>query len=318
MILYRECVIVPTFARNHYLHCCLKRIRQQDKRIPIIVFSDRGDDNPELRSVCQEFWAGLEIAPIHNYYGNSFNVLEALRWAYSQRIELVHVCENDFMQSPDCLDWHRKVHDLFDDIFCACGWVFNRQAPIADDLAFAPWFYSPNYSIRRKKLALIVKHANPLYFQNMREYILKTFPNSILHAQGAQENTGFYEQDSIFQYCIEESHGQVAWNGIAKGCHVGAGEGYNRPSGPKFEGTLAERIAQVEELIGDPWWRAELFTREVVEREIGHPLQKRQFHYRLTLPGGWETDFLSELTLSRLPKRIASVNLPPEAQISML
>jgi hypothetical protein len=317
MYLVKEAVCIPTWKRNEFLYCCLKRIREQDKKIPIVVFSDRGDDNTELRHVCGEFWAGIEIVPRHNYYGNSYAVMEMLRWAYGQQIGLIHVSEDDFMQAPDCLSWHRNVHDMFSQIFCACGWVFNRQAPIEDDLAFAPWFYAPNYSIKREKLGLIVKHANPLYYNDMRDYVLKTFPDSLLHAKGNQELTGFWEQDAVFQYCIEEQKAQVAWNAIAKGAHMGC-SGYNRPAGPKFDGTLEHRIAQVEELIADPWWRAELFTREVVEREIGHVLQKREFKYRVKVPGGWQSEFKSELTISRLPRRINSVSLPPETVIALV
>lgn len=317
-----ECVIVPTYKRNHFLWACLRRIRVQDQDVPIIVFSDRGEDNEELRHVCKTFEADLKIMPIHDYYGNSFCVMEALRWAYEEEmwggrwLNLIHVCEDDFMQTQDCLAWHRKVNDLFSDLFCSCGWVFNRQAPISDDLAFAPWFYAPNYAITREKLAQVVKHANPLYYNDMAKYVLKVFPDSILHAKGMQENTQFWEQDALFQYCIEADKSQVAWNGIAKGSHVGA-SGYNRPTGPKFEGSLQERVAQVEGLIEDHYWRAELFTREVVEREIGHPLRKREFKYRVTVPGGWSSEFVSELSKDRLPKRINSVPLGADAVIEL-
>ncbi len=317
MYLYKEAICVPTFARNHYLYCCLKRIRAQDEKIPIIVFSDRGEDNEELRQVCGQFLAGLEITPIHNFHGNSYSVMEMLRWAFGQHIGLIHVVEDDFMMGPDCLAWYRKVHELPLDIFCACGWVFNRQAPIADDLMFAPWFYSPSYSVKREKLGQVIKHANPLYYNNPREYVLKTFPDSLLHAKGTQENTQFWEQDAVWQYCIEAERGQVAWNGIAKGAHIGA-SGYNRPKGPIFTGTLEERIAQIEDLISDEYWRADLFTREVVEREIGRQLTKREFQYRVTLPGGWTSDFKSELKMSRLPRRLNSVNIESDAQISVL
>lgn len=304
-----EFVIIPTYRRNHYLHCALKRIREQDRIVPIMVFSDRGEDNQELRDVCRAFLAGLKIMPIHDYYGNSYCVMEAFRWAYENQVNLVHFSEDDFIQKPGCLSWHRKMHQQFDDIFCACGWVFNRQAPITDDVMFAPWYYSPNCSVRKEKLKQIVKHANPLYYNDLRGYVLKTFPDSMLHARGLQEQTGFYEQDAVWQYCIEADKSQVAWNGIAKGAHLGA-SGYNRPSGPEFEGTLRERIQQVEELLADEYWRAELFGREVVEREIGRELVKREFRYRIEVPGGWQSDFTSELKRERLPKRINSVNLP--------
>lgn len=313
-----EIVVVPTYRRNEYLWCCLRRIRCQDADIEIVVFSDRDQDTGELRDACRTFDAGLRVLPVHDYYGNSYCVMEALRFVYENYVaDLIHVCEDDFMQGEDCLAWHRRIHQMPVDIFCSCGWVFNRQAPIADSLLFAPWYYAPNASIKREKLAQVVRHANPLYYNAMREYVLRTFPDSLLHSKGAQENTGFWEQDAVFQYCIEADGSQVAWNGIAKGCHVGA-SGYNRPSGPKFFGTLEERIAQVEDLIEDHHWRAELFSREVVEREIGHALARRAFRYEVTLPGGWRSEFTSELTQRRLPKRLNSVDLPEGARISLL
>ena len=310
----KECVIIPTYKRNHYLHCALKRIRVQDTKIKVFVFSDRGEDNQELRAVVKTFNAHLKIIPRHAYYGNTFAVMESFRWAYEHGYEFVIYSEDDAMHHSDCLDWHRSVHAQFNDLFAACAWIFNHYAPITDDLAFAPWYYAPCSSFRREKLALIVKHANPLYYNGMTDYILKTFPDSILHNKGKQTNTAYFEEDALIQFCLMQDKSQVAWNGIAKIDHVGM-SGYNKPHGPKFDGTLEERIAQVEELIADHYWRADYFGRAIVEREIGRELPPRSFRYRVRLPGGWESEFTSELDQRRLPKRINSVPLPPDAEI---
>ena len=143
----KEVVIIPSYQRNEYLWCALRRIREQDRLVDILVFSDRSEDNPEFRLVCHEWEARMKWIPKHDYFGNSYCVLEALRWAFEQRYDLIHVNEDDAMQHPDCLAWHREVHAEHDFIFASCGWVFNLYAPITDDLAFAPWFYAPNYSI---------------------------------------------------------------------------------------------------------------------------------------------------------------------------
>lgn len=313
----KEICIVPTYRRTAYLWCALKRIRAQDKKLKIMVFSDRGEDSPELRHVVKEFNAGLRITPVHAYYGNSFCVMEAFRWAYDHGYEFIFYSEDDVMQKEDCLAWHREMHATFDDLFASCGWIFNTFAPITNDLGFVNWYYAPNACFKREKLAKIVKHANPLYYNGMRDYILKAFPDSILHNRGRQIDTGYFEQDAIIQFCLMEDGSQVVWNGIAKAEHVGP-SGYNKPNGLEFIGTLEERVEQVEALIADPYLRMSLFGRAIVEREIGYELPERIFRYRVTLPGEWSTEFQSELTLRALPKRINSVAIGPEAKIELL
>jgi len=310
----RECLIIPTYRRTHFLHCTLERIRKQDERIEIAVFSDRGEDSEELFGVTDKFEATLKITPAHNYYGNSFCIMEAYRWAYNEGYDLVHFSEDDVMQHPGCLEWHRSIHEMLDNIFCSCGWVFNQHAPITEDLMFAPWFYSPNACFRRDKLGLVVKHANPLYYNDMQGYVLKTFKNSSLHNKGRQRETKFFEQDAIVQYAMEQDKSQAAWCATAKVDHVGT-SGYNKPDGLEFTGTLAERIEQVEKLIADHYLRADIFSRAIVEREIGHVLPKRMNKYRVRLPGGWESDYFSELQRDQLPRKINSVSLGPDAVV---
>jgi hypothetical protein len=200
-------------------------------------------------------------------------------------------------------------------IFASCGWVCNLHAPIEPDLALVPWIYTPQFSIKRNKLALVAKHANHDYYSDMRGYVLRTFPNSILHNRGAQANTAFFEQDAILQYCLMEDKSQVAWRGTALVDHVGV-SGYNRPSGLVFEGTLDERVTKVESLIADAHWRAEIFGRAIVEREIGHKLRQRRYVYSIKLPGGWTSEFVSELKREQLPRRLNSVPMPADAVIT--
>lgn len=300
----KEVVLVPTFRRNEYLWCALESIRAQDRKIKIMCFSDRGEDNPELRSVCRQWNAGLRITPMHKYWGNSYAVLEALRWSVECGFDLTIYSEDDVIHHPGCLDWHREMHSNFEDIFAACGWVFNTHAPINDSNYFVPWLYSPNYSIRREKLRQVTAHANPLYYNGMRDYVMKHFANSPL-LKNCGESTNFYEQDAVVQFCIERDKAQVAWCRTAKVDHIGA-FGYNRTTGPEFVGTLEDRIRQVKELHADHYWRAELFGRDRVEREIGHVLPPRVNKFRVTMPGGWSTTVQTELSLQRLGNRLNS------------
>ena len=315
----REVVLIPTFQRNAYLHCALRRIRGQDGDVPIFVFSDRGEDNPELHKVTEEFEAQLRIVPVHDYFGNSFCVMEAFRWAVDSGYDLIHLSEDDVMQHSDCLAWHREIHEELPDIFASCGWIFNHHAPIIADVMFANWYYSPNACFKREKLAKVAKHANPLYYNAMWEYAVKAFPNSILHRRdgGNIFDTSFYEQDAIVQFCLMEDKSQVAWCGISKVDHIGT-SGYNKMNGLRFYGTIEEQIRQIESFIADPYARIEAFGRPIVERELGREVPKRIRRYRITLPGGWVSEFESELSLGRLPRRINSTPVTSEAKIMLL
>jgi hypothetical protein len=82
--------------------------------------------------------------------------------------------------------------------------------------------------------------------------------------------------------------------------------------------TFEERVAQVESLIADHYWRADIFSRKVVEREIGHELPRRNFRYEVRLPGGWTSEYVSELPKRQLPRKINGVTLGPEAEIISL
>lgn len=302
-----RCVIVPIYKRNEYLWCCLDHIRKADPTIDVFVFSDRGDDNTELRLVCDNFWTELEIIPEHARYGNTYCVMEAFRKTYARGYDLTFYVESDVMVKPDYFAWAIRAHEEYPEILAACGWVCNLEAPISDDDYLFAWFYSPCASFSRESLGKIVEHAKPDYYDNMRGYVLRTFPNSILHAQGKQANTAFFEQDGGIQYILERDKQVCAWRRTALCHHIGA-HGYNRPDGPVFEGTLDERVTKVETLLANPHLRAQMFGRAIVEREIGGPIPKREFRYRITTPDRWQSDLVTELEAQDLPTRLNSSN----------
>jgi Glycosyl transferase family 2 len=302
-----RCVIVPTYKRNEYLWCCLDHIRKADPKIDVFVFSDRGDDNTELRLVCDNFNAELEVMPEHSRYGNTYCVMEAFRKTFARGYDLTFYVESDVMVKPEYFEWAARMHEEHPDILAACGWVCNLHGPIDMDDYFFAWFYSPAVSFSRESLAKIVEHAKPEYYDDMRKYVLRTFPNSVLHGGGKQRNTAFFEQDGGIQYVLEREKKVCAWRRTALCHHIGA-HGYNRPDGPVFTGTLDERVTKVETLLANPHLRAQMFGRAIVEREIGGPIPKRTFRYRINLPGGWQSELVSELEQRDLPIRLNSSN----------
>jgi hypothetical protein len=78
--------------------------------------------------------------------------------------------------------------------------------------------------------------------------------------------------------------------------------------------TFEEKVDKITRLLADPYWRADIFGRDIVEREIGHELPKREFKYRVKV-GPYETEFVSELSKGQLPRRIKSVPRTDEMEI---
>lgn len=312
-----EVVVVPTYNRPEFLYCCLSRIRKVEPSIPVLVFPDRGTwKNRLLLEICHALKARVVQVPEHDYYGNSYNALEALRFAYNAGADLTYYVEDDVMIHDDFFSWHRRVHEDYDDIFGAMAWIFNRYAPIEDADMFQPWYYAIGTSFTRKKLLKIVEHATPLYYADMQGYILKHFSGSALNASFG---IAHYEQDGIIQRVLIDDNTQVVSPGIARCSHIGL-LGYNQGWEKQYDfyfgcKTLKDRIDKIESFLLDEHWRADIFGRELVSREVGHEIDKRVFDYSIKLPNGWETTFKSELSRASLPRKIRSVVLPREAEI---
>lgn len=315
-----EIVIVPTYQRNEFLFSCLRRIRKYGYDGPIAVFPDRGTyDDPVLWQILHRHNAYAAFVPKHDYHGNTYCAMEALRWAYNGGFQTIFYIEDDVMVHPDFFTWHRQQHEQWGDLFASMAWVFNRHAPLEDDVMFQPWYYAIGTCFRRKKLRKIVEHASPLYYADMPGYIERTFRDSKLNTPFAIEH---YEQDGLIQRVLDADRSQTVSSGIAKCSHVGC-FGYNRGWLLKEDlfsqcRNFQERVIHLEEFIRDPYWRAEIFGKDVVEREIGKVLEERSIHYKVELPGGWESEFRSSLRANALPKRINSVPMPPEAKFMIL
>jgi hypothetical protein len=152
----------------------------------------------------------------------------------------------------------------------------------------------------------------------MWKYVAENFPENPINK--LYPDVVHFEIDGLLQRIIMKEKLQVAWCATAKVAHLGV-HGYNRGGFIEYEAffddcpTFASRVAKVECLAHDPYWRASVMERSNVEREIGYKLLPRQFKYRVTLPDGWSSEFSSELSRNALPRRINSVTIGPEAEI---
>jgi hypothetical protein len=319
----REVVIIPQYKREELLFCCLKRIREFEPKIDIHVFPDRGTyHEPAVRAICEGFSAVPHLVPDNDWYGNTANVMEAYLWAYNAGYDRIYYIESDVMVHSDFFSWHRTQHEEFPFIFGSMAWIFNRHAPITNDVMFQPWFYSIGVCFSRDKLAKIVEHATPKYYADMPGYIAQNFTDSNLNNTSA---TMHFEQDGLIQKVLDVDLSQTVSPGIAKCSHMGFVRSYD--AGDTIGDYISflgrnlrfdERVERVESFIADEYWRAEIFGREIVEREVGHFLPKREFVYQVKLPNGWETTYRTELKQASLPKRIYSVDIPTEAEIVLI
>lgn len=320
-----EVVLIPTYKRPEFLFCCVKRILAIEPEMHIAIFPDRGTFyDAEFQEAFVQI-PGLHknvqvmLAADHPWHGNTLNTMEAYRWAFNERYDLTYLVEDDVMVHPDFFTWHRAMQDEFPNIFASMAWVFNRHVPIEEQELFQPWFYSIGVCFSLGKLELIARHATPNYYADMQGYIREHFADSKINSPLDIEH---YEQDGLIQRILEVDRAQTVAPGITKCSHVGV-VGYNRGWSRReafFRGcySFQKRVARVERLIADPYWRMELFGRDIVEREIGHALEKRVRKYQITLPEGWTSEFETEMSLESLPDRINSVPVTPDAKIVLL
>ena len=315
----REVVLVPTFHREELLSCCLKRLRGYDADIPIYVFPDRGTGDTLVRLICEDYEAHMHLVPDSDWYGNSANIMNAYLWAFNAGYDRVFMVESDVMIHEDFFSWHREQQEQFPQIFASMAWIFNREAPISDDLMFQPWIYSIGLCFSREKLALVAQHATPKYYGDMPAYLEKVFNASPLTDRFA---IAHWEQDGLLQRILDKDKSQTVSSGIAKCSHVGFVRSYGDGTKEAYEKFLGleglrfdERVERVEKFIADPYARMDVFGRALVERELGYVIPVRRFTYHVTVPGGWSATFQSELKREFLGKRILSVPVTKETEI---
>jgi hypothetical protein len=244
-VVVKEVILVPTFDRSEFLYVCLEAIRAAEPSLPIHVFPDRGSSEHEVTSRFTNVTEHLTIA--HSYHGNSYNMMEALKWAYNEnnRWDRVYVIEDDAIISGDFFAWSRQALVAYPESFAACGWQYSPDALISDgpDLRI-PWYLSVCTAIPRSSLYGIVQHARPEYYSNMKSYLDRAYPNS------NKRGTMHYEQDGLILRVMEAESKRAVWPRRPRATHCGF-RGYHM-SKDRPKGSLEERIAIVKLALKNP------------------------------------------------------------------
>lgn len=249
-----DIILVTTYNRPDYLRLCLDYLSRatgvESKEIRICI--DRGRSLiREFYEVINDFRPRLNIStivrPEHNYHGNSFNTLEAYKEAYASDAEFVYLIEDDVVVQPDFFMWHESVQNL-GDYFCTVAYRCSRNSEartdITDPTAYfttARDFASVGVCWRRTRLAPVIEHAWPEYYQDLKGYLGAKFPNN-------RFADCFTEQDGLIMRVMGETNGIVAWPYIPRCHHIGF-SGYNRPRGPRLTyQELRETVHKVEKV----------------------------------------------------------------------
>lgn len=255
----KDIVIVPVFDRPEYLWVCLEHLHRAHgmENKELWICEDIHADKPKGFTIEVEMLATIREAirvfgyenvvyygrHPHTTYGNSHNLMAALRDAYATEAKYVYIVEDDTMVTEDFFDWHEQVQQQYKPFVTCAGRInrslnFQMNGPEAIDESCK----DPMACVRSHKAymswATCFKRENLYWF-------LKHAPS----------NGGYgtwrpgFEQDMFIQDFIRNSHAATVWPYVPRAYHMGV-RSYHRTAGLAFNGTLEEKVKQLREMIG--------------------------------------------------------------------
>lgn len=266
----RDIVIMPLYFRPEYTFLALEYLAAADgaSEKEIWLEQDRCYNNhdagrllnelPMIRTVAEKFEkigcfkkVVYHERAANNYIGNACNFLEAYKRAHEQQdVRFVYLVEDDVLVSKDFFRWHEAVQATAD-FFVTVGWhcVRNPEVKPSTDPTEYITSYRDFSSIgvcwKREKLAALVAHAKPEYYQQMAGYLGRAFPGSPI------PSGQWTEQAGVITRLLHETRDRlIAWPSLRRCSHVGV-SGYHRPTGYKFAGSLDQRVQQLRTAVSD-------------------------------------------------------------------
>lgn len=240
----KEVCFVPTFDRSEFLYVCLEAIRAIEPNIELHCFPDRGTDET---AICAKFDAIHHVTVQHSTHGNSMNMLQAYKELYqsNSRYDRFFVIEDDCIVDASFFSWCRNALKMWPDVFAAAGWRYSPDALISDgpDLRI-PWFLSVCACLPRSSVFSIVQHARPEYYNSMKSYLDRAYPNS------PKRGSMHYEQDGLILRVMESESKRCVWPRRPRATHCGF-RGYHM-SKDRLQGSLEERVAILKLVLKEP------------------------------------------------------------------
>lgn len=256
-IVPNDVVLVTTYNRPDYLRLCLEYLSRAEGsgNKDVRIYVDRGKSLiREIYEVVNDFRCALNptvfFRDAHSYHGNSYNTLEAYREAYQSDAEFVYLVEDDVLVQPDFFRWHEEVQKQ-SDFMCSIAYRCSRNPQVTRDpilekdpeayFVSAQDYASIGVCWKKQKLAEVVKHACPEYYQDMTKYAFTHFPDN-------RFAECFTEQDGLIMRILHDVKGNVAWPYVPRCFHFGT-FGYHRLRSPKLSYQEIKEILYDQEKI---------------------------------------------------------------------
>lgn len=261
----KDVVILPTYTRPEYLDLCLTNLALTERTPSEKEFWICQDfrENDEHRYRIQFQWLDEVIAkhsgPLmikkfrtrpHSYEGNSFNVLESYKNAFSTDARYIYLVEDDVLVKPDFFRWHEAAQEAEPNAMCSIAYRCSRnheaRTDVVDPEAYfttARDYASIGVCWKKENLIPLLEHATPAYYSNMDGYMLKAFP-------GNRFADCFSEQDGLIMRVMWQEKTFTVWGYVSRAYHMGW-YGYHRPNGKRPDGFWEAKAATLRSQISD-------------------------------------------------------------------
>lgn len=223
-----DTAIIPVWRKPAFLQATLKLIEKARgaARLRYLFAIDREAD-PDVNAViaCFKFLsASSVIRRAHNYPGNSYNILEALKSIAGpgNPDDLVYVIEDDVFVADDFFEFHQDAHRLDEPFFVsACRGPRKILASDAERIVYRSSAYqSLGVSFKAHRLGQIADHATRKYYADMIGYCARELPDAALPLNHA-------EQSQLIHRVVRKTGGWGLFPVKPRAFHAGF-IGYNR------------------------------------------------------------------------------------------
>ncbi len=262
----KDIILIPTYIRAEYLNVCLEHlantIRTPSEKEFWVCQDFRQNDDHRYRiqmdwtkEVVERFRGPLDIktfrTPPHIYPGNSFNVLESYKLAFSTDARYVYLVEDDVMVKPDFFQWHEYINEVEPNAMCSIAYRCSRnheaRTDVVDPGAYfttARDYASIGVCWKKENLLPVIEHCTSAYYNDLDGYMPKRFP-------GNRFNADFSEQDGIIMRIMWETNAFTVWPYVPRAYHMGW-YGYHRANGKRPDGFWEQKSGVIRAMISDP------------------------------------------------------------------
>lgn len=257
----RDIVVVPCYERPEFTWVCLEylsRARGIENKIVLLhqdqhTYDAFGQTRFEMAPVVDR---GCMLFPDRfnyvlkedslgyekNTYGNSANLIAALRTAYDAGAPRIFLVEDDIMVAPDFFEWHEDILETAHPLV-SCATALNKSAHFQINGPDTMDETCKDPSAYLQRIGPYSSHAvafDRFCVGDLLKYFDK---NQFVWEQGL-------EQDIRTQQFLKNTGSRSVWPYVPRAFNVGI---YSyHISGMRFNGTLEEKIAALQAVIKDP------------------------------------------------------------------